>query len=71
MTLNILTRKPRNAECEYILVSRGPGHDCPFVVGTANAHSLAHGEWFWGHYFPSLELAFEYFNSLPSFPAVP
>ena len=68
--MNIIARKPRvhslvksTDNSEYIVVDRGPGHMQQFVVGTATAHSLSYGEWFWGHYFDTMEAAMEYFNA--------
>lgn len=59
--MNIIARKPRTfvGDSEYIVVDRGNGE---FVSATATPHSLEHGEWFWGHYFPNLELAMAHFN---------
>jgi hypothetical protein len=51
---------------EYIVVARGEGI-MPFVVGTADEVSLKNGEWYWGHYFATLEDAMEYFNEVPVF----
>jgi hypothetical protein len=64
--MNIIARKPRYGDCEHIVVDRGPKHDMQFVVATANPHSLAGGEWFWGHYFKTREEALQYFNSVTS-----
>lgn len=61
--LNIIARKPKDINNEYIVVDRGPGHDHPFVSATANAHSLSYGEWFWGHYFRTREEAMAHFNN--------
>lgn len=59
--MNIIARKPRSKETEFIVVDRGTA-DMPFVVATADEHSLSHGEWFWGYYFPTREKALEFFN---------
>ena len=61
--MNIIARKPRENDVEYIVVDRGHGA-APFVVASATAHSLASGEWFWGHYFTTREAALTYFNGL-------
>lgn len=63
--LNIIARKPKTitGDSEYIVVERGiPGHGA-FVSATANPRSLEHGEWFWGHYFPTKEEALAHFNA--------
>jgi hypothetical protein len=64
--MNIIARKSRNSVAEYIVVARGEGI-MPFVVGTADEVSLKNGEWYWGHYFATLEDAMEYFNEVPVF----
>ena len=71
--MNIIARKPRTAigDSEWIVVDRGVNpHDLAhgrvdpgrFVSATANQHSLENGEWFWGHYFPTLKQAMDHFN---------
>jgi len=62
--VNIIARKPRENDVEYIMVVQGPGHYHPFVVASATAHSLASGEWFWGHYFITKAEALNFFNGL-------
>lgn len=62
-TLNIIARKPKDKENEYIVVDRGEAYDHQFVSATANAHSLSFGEWFWGHYFRTRQEAIDHFNS--------
>lgn len=57
----IVARKPRSMDAEYVIVNRGYGLH-PFVVGTVTAHSLSYGEWFWGHYFRTIEAATDFFN---------
>lgn len=64
----VLSTKPRDEECEYVicLIPGQYGGDCidkhdQFSVHTRrcdNPQSL-----FWGHYFPTVELACEYFTS--------
>jgi len=61
--MNIIARKPRTTDSEFIVVDRGLGHSMPFVVATATAHSLSGGEWFWGHYFASQAEALAFFNT--------
>lgn len=61
--MNIIARKPTNGnDGEYIVVDRGAGA-MPFVSATATPHSLAHGEWFWGHYFATKAEALAHFNA--------
>lgn len=63
-TMKIIARKPKDTEGnEYIVVERDNGE---YVSATANAHSLAYGEWFWGHYFPTEGLAMKHFNARES-----
>jgi hypothetical protein len=64
----ILARKPRSSDTEYVLVDRGEGTQTRYCVGTANAHSLANGEWFWGHYFKTLDEARNYFHDVTTPP---
>ena len=62
--LNILLRRPRNADVEAIVVDRGEGvRSGRFVSATATARSLASCEWFWGHYFNDLAEAVEHFTN--------
>ena len=69
MIKNIIARKPKQYENitstddEYIVVDRGVGVHQRFVSATANPNSMAYGEWFWGHYFDTLEEALEHFNA--------
>ncbi len=59
--MKIIARKPKSDDMEYIVVDRGMG-PMPFVSATATAHSLASGEWFWGHYFETKDAALAHFN---------
>lgn len=62
--LNVVAMKPRdNAGNLFVVVDRGAGHDHQFVSASANARSLASGEWFWGHYFKSQDEALAHFNA--------
>jgi hypothetical protein len=69
--VNILARKPRamyqeagsDHLIELILVDRGADHSTRYVVGTADAQSLQNNEWYWGHYFSTLDAATLYFNT--------
>lgn len=67
--LNILARKPRSSDSELILVDRGLPNCHRYVVGTATAHSLASGEWFWGHYYATLQEAQDYFDGKTTDPS--
>jgi len=63
---HIVARKPKDNEGnEYIVVQRptNPGEPESWVSATANALSLACGEWFWGHYFTTREEAMAHFDS--------
>lgn len=64
--MTIIARKPKDNEGnEYVVVDRGTeiaGRYARYVSATVNAHSLDHDEWFWGHYFYSLEEAMAHFN---------
>ncbi len=60
----IIARKPRDTDGnEFVVIDRGAGHTHRFVSATANAHSLASGEWFWGHYFATLAEAIAHFTA--------
>ncbi len=62
--MNIIARYPADQHgTEWIVVDRGPGFSHPFVSATANALSLSHGEWFWGHYFITRREALAHFAS--------
>ena len=73
--MNIIARKPRapgdeaGPATEFILVDRGDGAGMRYVVATATAHSLAGGEWFWGHYFKVLSDALSAFENAPNWDA--
>jgi hypothetical protein len=68
--MTIIARKPRRVSNEgeggeyeeYIVVDRGEGVDMRYVSATANPHSLANGEWFWGWYFATQAEAMDHFN---------
>lgn len=63
--IKIIARKPAELAghgIERIVVDRGPGHVMPFVSATADPHSLANGEWYWGHYFQTEAEALAHFN---------
>jgi hypothetical protein len=65
MKLNIIARKPKDNENEYIVVDKGAGFMWGrYVSATTNAHTLAHNQWFWGHYFDTRDEVMKYFNSL-------
>ena len=62
--LHIVARKPRNADSDFIVVDRitvGWG-GCRFVSATVNEDSLKNNEWYWGHYFQTLDEAMAHFN---------
>lgn len=61
--MDIIARKPRQNDGEFIVVDRGEGIHMRYVSATANLHSLQSGEWFWGHYFATREEAMAHFNS--------
>ena len=63
-TLNIVTRKARDNFNEYVVVDRGQAYENErrYVSATANRISIAGGEWFWGHYFCTLDQAVEHFD---------
>ena len=62
--LNILLRKPRTRDAEAVVVDRGEWcRRGRFVSATVNAVSLAHCEWFWGHYFNDLAEAVAHFTN--------
>lgn len=61
--LNIIARKPKDGENEYVVVDQGErATGLRFVSATANPRSLAGGEWFWGHYFATRDEAMAHFN---------
>lgn len=63
--LDIIARKARDWEGnDWIVVDRGPAYDGHgrYVAATANARSLAAGEWFWGYYYNTLADAMRHFN---------
>jgi hypothetical protein len=81
--LNIIARKPRGEpgdDNEYVVIDRGPNPAAKnpdvdnttgrYVSATANARSLASGEWFWGHYFDTRKEALAHFNGRATAPGV-
>jgi hypothetical protein len=61
--MNIIARRPKgDGYNEYIVVDRGPGHDCRWVSASANAHSLKGGEWYSGFYFKTQGAALSHFK---------
>jgi hypothetical protein len=66
--LNIIASKPKYPDATdafdrsltYIVARRKNGE---YVSATASPQSLASGEWFWGHYFPSVAEALAHFNA--------
>ena len=67
--MKIIARKPKadtgNPTTEYIVVDRGEGPHMRYVSATADAHSLGHGEWYWGHYFSTLPEVMAHFDARP------
>lgn len=68
--MNIIASAPISSHSDdvrlgfvHVVVDRGDGHAHRFVSASASAHSLANGEWFWGHYFVTSEEAMAHFNS--------
>lgn len=63
--MNIIARKPKDMSdgTEYVVIDRGPGHARQFVSATVNALALASGEWYWGHYYQTIDEAMDHFNS--------
>lgn len=67
-TLTILARKPRGTGgAEFVVIDRGEGAHMRYVSATVDAISLAGGEWYWGHYFATLDEAMSHFNLRRSF----
>jgi hypothetical protein len=62
--MDIIARKPKNDMAEYIVVAR---HNGEYVSATADAISLKYGEWYWGHYFPTMGQAMAHFDSQKPF----
>jgi len=64
--MNIIARKPKPSNfadnVEYIVVDRGDGQHMRYVSASATPETLAHGEWFWGYYFQTVEEALAHFN---------
>lgn len=64
--MNIIARKPKNSDSEYIVVDRGGDSFVKlldrYVSATASPESLENNSWFWGHYFPTLKEAMAHFN---------
>lgn len=61
----IVARKPRPDGGEYIVVAREPHHGTSgrFVSASLPSEQAArHTEWYWGHYFDTLEDAMAHFN---------
>lgn len=59
--LKILARKPRPGGGEYAVIKRDAYHQ-PYVSATIDDHSISFGEWYWGHYFDTLDEAIAHFN---------
>lgn len=59
--INIVARKPREF-MEFAVIDRGEGTKQRYVSATISPDSLAHGEWFWGHYFDTLKEALAHFD---------
>jgi hypothetical protein len=67
--LNVVARRPKyldataewDRKVELVVVDRGEGTPHRFVSATIDPVSLAHGEWYWGHYFATLPEAMTHF----------
>lgn len=60
----VVARRPRSATSDYILVDRAMTDAARWVVATTTAHSEAHDEWMWGHYFHDEQQARDFFSQV-------